>query len=65
MRPAPLSATLSFGFALLAAGSALDPHASARETPASAVPEITWSHDYESARLEAIQTGKPLFVAFR
>jgi hypothetical protein len=65
MRPASLSASLSFGFALLAAGSALKPTASAPASPAGAFPEPTWRSDYEAARLEARQSGKPLFVAFR
>jgi hypothetical protein len=58
MKPTKLCAALTLGCGVLTAGSATRPSAPAAN-------EVTWRGDYEAARVEARQTGKPLFVAFR
>jgi hypothetical protein len=58
MKPWQFSASLSFGLAVLAMGSAA-------RLPASLQGPPEWQSDYELAQASARQSGKPLFVAFR
>jgi hypothetical protein len=50
---------------LLAAAALAAPPDAAEVPPKPVDGKITWVHDYEEARKQARQNGKPLFVVFR